>query len=343
VLSFALAHAIQGAASQAWGEARSAARTAGSRARVATATKAAKLRKDGSRPARLMLGTGVALGGAARGLWWVTYGTGRALWVGGRDGWCRGWEKGRARAEARNAGTRAVKQGGRDDPSPPGWRNYLTGRCPWCHHAPKDDSDGCGCENLDWACPCARRNHQAPPPVVPNPPDHAPPVSTPSGGDGPAASADPDQPEPLDSRPPDPEPTPAPQPEEDPMPLSTSEPVGYAGTCRALEEIGAATTTYLDTASAARTEAEELRRMAEQMRANMSVRDMDPASLAAVASLTEQAARLERAADDLASAADGTRAASATALDAVQTHAGVAEAVQSHEHAADKEYYLEGR
>lgn len=126
------------------------------------------------------------------------------------------------------------------------------------------------------------------------------------------------------------------------MPAITGEAVGIQPTRNILEEIGASATTYLDTAGTAKAEAEEIRQAAERMRATLSGNNLDGATLVTIASLMEQARRLENAADELASAADGTRGASSTALDAVNEWSAAEEAMRARGHAVNSEWLLAG-
>lgn len=349
------AYAVQGAMSRGWSDGASAARTGFDRAVSTGSAAMRRARTSDSRGARIAGGAAAGLAAVSRGLWWVASGTGRAVWAGGREGARRGRERGIRRAARRRVDARRRRRDRAADPvGEPRWRNWITGRCPTCDHTSAEaatEQAGCGCVNRDWGCPCARRNTARPRPVPDLPAADLPdanPVSLtkpPAGGDGTAASDDPTDPEPTDPNPPVPPATTVhdPHTEEPPMPVTTSEPVGIAQTRTALEEIGAAVTTYLDTAAAARVEAEELRAQVERMQASMSLNDLDASTLAAIARLMEQIRRLENAADELAAASDGSRAASGASLDAVNTHRGIEEAVNSHEHAANVDWYRTGR
>jgi hypothetical protein len=354
LLCFALAYAIQGAVKQSWADGSKAAKSGYAAVRGATSAAVKRGRASDRRGVRWVAAAG-------QGLWSLLglgvrggHTTGRALWTGGKAGWVDGRRRG-ARRWARRRVTQRRRRRDRDRArdGQPTIGHYLTGRCPQCGHTRKEAAagiPGCACTARDWGCACSRRHRvtdparpplslvKPPRPVLPKPP---------SGGDGAAAGDDPVAPTSTDPTPgPDPTPEPTQPPtltKEPPVADVVSEAVGIAPTRRNLEGINAAVSLHLDTASAAKAEAEQIRRSAEQMRASMSANDVDPETLAAIAALLEQAARLEAAAVALANAADGTRAATVRSLKAINTHKLVEEAVNAHVHAADTEWYRAGR
>lgn len=340
-MCFAMAYAIHGALTQAWSDGSEAARTGVSRARTVAKARAAAIRKDGGRASRVALGTGVVLGAAAKGAWWVGRGTGRAVWTGGRDGWARGKARGvRTWARHRTAARRrtAARKASRPISGDPSWRHWITGRCPSCDHTPTQaatEQRGCQCRNRDWGCPCARRNTAHPTPGTTDTEPRTEPtalIKPPAGGDGTAASTDPDQPTPTDPIPTD-DPAPAPVEaatalEEHPMTV-TGEVTSLTGVRRDLDEFTVAADQSMDVVSAARAEAANLRAAAEAMQAGMDANDFDDDSVAAIAALLEQAARWEQAADELGSAAEGTSAAARSALAAVNMWTAAEEAIKA--------------
>ncbi len=347
LLCFALAYAIQGAASQAWSDGRAGAKTAGTRAREVYGTKAAQVRENGSRPARFALGFATVFGGVVRGLYGVGKGSGKAVWTGGKAGWKHGWETGKQRAQARQDKSRERREA--RPAQTPTWRNFVTGQCPTCGHTPKEASepiDDCRCDALDWGCACARRAHRLRSvPDLPDDPDR-PKVDL-RKPDRPVPVAVPEPRPPSDSPTPvfTPAPTPEPTPTEDPVTAPTATPTsGNKGTGEAqsivstrhdLAAVEAAATTHLDTAAVATAEAAELRAMAERMRANLSMRHLDAAVLGEISRLIEQANRLDEAARALASAADGTSAAARTALAKVNEWSHAEEAIKARPRGAD--------
>ncbi len=344
---FALAYAIQGAASQAWTDGRTGAKTAGTRARQAYGTKAAQIRADGSWPARFALGFTTICGSVVRGLYGVGKGGGKAVWTGGKAGWRHGWETGKERAQARQDKSRERREA--RPAQTPTWRNFITGQCPTCGHTSKEAAepiDGCHCDALDWGCACARRAPRLR--SVPDPPDEpdrpkvdlrkpeSPPVPVPVPEPRPPS----DSPIPVST----PAPTPEPTPTEDPVTTPTATPTSGKGTGEAqsivstrhdLAEIQADATTYLDTAAVATAEAAELRAKAERMRANLAMRHLNTEVLGEISRLIEQANRLDAAARALASASDGTSAAARTALAKVNEWSHAEEAIKARPRGAD--------
>lgn len=310
LLCFALAYCIHGAATQAFTDGRAAV----GKGRTWAGTKAATIRESGSPYARAGLGLGTAIAGVGKGLWWATTGTGRSLYAGGTSGWGRGrargvraWARLRTRWRRRRTDRRREREA--HPPQAPGWRNHLTGECPVCHHLPSEAAagvKGCRCDASaqEWPCACARRHRHTPdtPPVGDLP---GPPV----GGDGPAASTDPAQPQPVDStpHPSAPDPTPAP-PKENPMPI-TGEATDLDSALIVIEQIEAQATTHLDTAAAAVQEAAEQQAAVEVLQAKLAAAGMDEASLTAVARLAEQVQAMRDNAERVRTIADAAVAA----------------------------------
>lgn len=339
LLCFALAYCIHGAATQAFTDGRAAV----GKGRTWAGTKVATIRENGSPYARAGLGLGTALAGVGKGLWWATTGTGRSLYAGGTSGWGRGRARGvrawaRLRTRWRRRRTDRRRQREAHPPQAPGWRHHLTGECPVCHHLPGEAAvgvKGCRCDASaqEWPCACARRHRHTAPLCVcghtgvlavagcpcdrvgcachDNPDNQFP--GPPAGGDGPAASADPAQPQPVDSTPnqpahdPTPDPTPAP-PKENPMPI-TGEATDLDSALIVIEQIEAQATTHLDTAAAAVQEAAEQQAAVEVLQAKLAAAGMDEASLTAVARLAEQVQAMRDNAEQVRTIADAAVAA----------------------------------
>lgn len=161
------------------------------------------------------------------------------------------------------------------------------------------------------------------------------------GGDGSAASSDPNHPEPtpLNGH----TGHPVIEGEIVTTAIGSGESTGIAQTRRNLEVFNQASSAHLDTAARASQEASALRAAAAQMQADLAAADVDQSTQATIAALQEQANRLEEAAAGLATAADGMSGASSAALASVNTHSGVEEAVNAHEHAAQTGWYRNNR
>ncbi|GEL19329.1 hypothetical protein [Pseudonocardia asaccharolytica] len=313
LLLFAVAYAIVGAVEQGWADTRAGARATTVRARRAAAAKAEQVRRRGWRsPARWALAGGVGAGVVARGTWRITRGAGRSLGA----GWRRGWEKGTARAVER----RERRRGVRDDPGAPSWRHWITGRCPRCGHTARQtaaETDGCGCTDTDWSCPCALRNRRcegvtedvtaAPAGVGADAP--RPSITDPGGGI-------------IVTH------------------VTTGEAATIEQTREGLSSMAAVATLHLDTAAAAQSEAAQLRTAAETMQANLAEVDIDPQTMADITVLLEAAHTLEAAAAELERAADATSAAAQRTLDGLNTRHGlVEEAVNATAHTARTDWY----
>lgn len=362
LLCFALAFAIQGAASQAWTDGSSAARSGWARTRGATKAAVKRGRASDSRAVRwgsgAAQGVGAVLGGGGR----LVAGTGRALWTGGKAGWEDGRRRGRRRWARRRMEQRRrqaeqckVWQEQTGD-GHPGWWNYLTGTCPGCGHTTAEaatEIPGCGCRALDWGCACARRRTRRPEPEPQTEPEPEPepepgpdltkhPTPQPVGGDGSAASADPDNPAPT--VPPDPVPTPSTTSTGDDMTAAVQEVTTYGQARRAITGFVARATTFLDLADRAEAEADRasdeaagLEAQAEQMANGLSGNEFDSATIAEVDAMHERASALQAAAAKLKADAievricsDALSGASATALSGITIrHANLDEAHKS--------------
>ncbi len=337
ILCFALAWAVQGAVSQTWTDGRAAASSAGQ----AVKTRTAKARKSKSRGVRYAANTGTVLAVCGAGTWRAGRGIGRSLVTGARDGWV----KGRSRGIARREDKRARRGGGRDDPAAPTWGHYITGRCPWCDHLPKAsaaETDGCGCENLDWGCQCAMRNrsrerHPEPAPDEPPPlPPHDWEERLRELGFGPLHP-------PINFRDkpdsvPDDEPI-----NGGPMPITGQSISGEAANIEAarddLDAFAELAAQHLDIATAAQDQAKGMEAAAENMLAGMIAGDLDPETLAEVRALQEQARELREAAARLQSAAEAVHVqAGSTRTGMDERHGLFEEAVNASAHAPNKEW-----
>jgi hypothetical protein len=322
LLCFALAYCIQGAASQAWADGRA---TVG-KGRTWASAKADTIRTGGSRGARVGLGVGLGLLGVAKGLWWAGVGTGSSLWAGGKAGWGRGRARGRQIVDDRRGRARRVRLG--RPPQEPSLWHFVKGECPVCHHTLREAADGqpgcrCDVDAETYPCACALRHRPDPDPAPVVDPARPPAA----GGDGPAASTDPDRPEPVDSRPPDTTPTapdPAPTPEETPVTI-TGEAADLRSALDQVAQMRAKAVTYLDTAAEATADAGELTAAAERLGATLANAGMDQASQGAVAQLREQAGVLAGHATGLSQSADSMSAACDNAERAIAEWLPVAE------------------
>ncbi|MFC5992917.1 hypothetical protein ACFQE5_01680 [Pseudonocardia hispaniensis] len=317
ILCFAAAYAIVGAVEQGWTDARAGARATTTRARRAAATKAEQVRRRGWRsPARWALAGGVGAGVLARGTWRVTRGAGRSLGA----GWRQGWEKGKTRAVERRARRSAERDHRRDDPGAPSWRHWVTGRCPRCGHAARQtaaETDGCGCTNVDWSCPCAQRNQRrgdVTEDVTPEPAESG------AGATGPSING--------------------PGGTIVTQHVTTGEAATIEQTREGLSSMAAVATLHLDTAAAAQSEAAQLRAAAETMQASLAEVDIDPQTMADITVLLEAAHNLEAAAAELEKAADATSTAAQRTLDGLNARHGlVEEAINATAHTARTDWY----
>lgn len=321
IFCLALAYAIQGAASQAWNDGRTAvADTVQRHRRVMVAT-----RTSDHRGVRAAGAVATVLSWLAGGAWRVARSADRSLAAGAVKGWRHGWQVGRHRRDDLRA-ARDARRAERESDGTPSWRHYLTGECPTCGHLPKASeaaTDGCECPHSAWGCPCALRfrskGRVTPPEPPPCPPDEARPVP------------DPVDPDPIDHT------------KGDPMTTGqqiTGEASSIEATRAALEAITASAAADLDSAQSIHQMAKSTSAAAEQMLADLTTADLDGQTLADITAVQEAAAAQEAEAQRLLTSAEAIHSATATALAGMnERHRNVEEAVNATAHAAATDWY----